>query len=388
MNKRVLFISPQPFFQWRGSPIRVKFNLQALTSLGYQVDLLTLPIGEDQKIEGTRVYRVANPFAVENIPIGPSLWKLFFDILILLKGISLCLTNRYDVIHGVEEAGFIAIILAKVCKAKSIFERHSDPFSYKKGTLSNIVLQTYAVIEKLSARMADAVIGTGPGLVAQINAMKTGTRAFNIFDIPSSLKESSIAEIQETRDRLLQTPDEVLITFVGSFAVYQGVDLMFAAIPHVVKHARKARFVIIGGSQEEISERQTDLARQGLTTNVSFLGKIPPDILPNYLAASDILLSPRVSGINTPLKILDYMKAGRSIAATDIPSNKLLLNEETAVFARPEAEPFASAVLSLVNDEKKREQLGNACRKFYESTFTFDEHCKRLAACYDYVLNK
>jgi len=71
-NKRILLISPQPFFQWRGSPIRVKFNLLALTDLGYQIDLLTLPIGDDQEINRVRVYRVANPFRVKNIPIGPS----------------------------------------------------------------------------------------------------------------------------------------------------------------------------------------------------------------------------------------------------------------------------------------------------------------------------
>jgi glycosyltransferase involved in cell wall biosynthesis len=163
---------------------------------------------------------------------------------------------------------------------------------------------------------------------------------------------------------------------------------MFAAIPHVVKYASQARFVIIGGSTEEISERQASLVVQGMGANVTFLGKIPPDTLPNYLAASDILLSPRVSGINTPLKILDYMKAGRSIAATDIPSNQLLLNEETAIFARPEPEPFANAILHLIHDPKKRAQLGSVCRKLYESTFTFNEHCKRLATCYDYVLNK
>ena len=37
MARKVLFISPQPFFQWRGSPIRVAFNLQALADEGYEV---------------------------------------------------------------------------------------------------------------------------------------------------------------------------------------------------------------------------------------------------------------------------------------------------------------------------------------------------------------
>lgn len=385
--KKILFISPQPFFQWRGSPIRVSFNLLALTKLGYQVDLLTLPIGEDRDVEGAWVIRVANPFGIKNIPIGPSFWKIFFDILILVKGISLCLKNRYDVIHGVEEAGFIAAVLARLIKAKAIFEKHSDPFSYKKGFLKNCILRAYAAVEKMSVKMADAVIGTGPGLVSQVNAMGTATRAFDIFDIPSSLEEASEAEIHTIRADLLQAPDEVLITFVGSFAVYQGVDLMFAAIPLVVRRAANARLVVIGGTPEEIAQRQEILEKQGIASQVTFLGKIPPDVLPNYLSASDILLSPRVSGVNTPLKVLDYMKAGRSIAATDISSNRLLLDESTAVLAQPEPEPFAEAIASLVTDRSKRERLGLVARKMHETKYNFSEYCSMLSECYTYVLS-
>jgi len=79
----------------------------------------------------------------------------------------------------------------------TIYEKHSDPFSYKKGRIKNIILNAYAALEKLSVRVANAVICTGPGLVDQVNAMKTATRAFNIADIPSSLMEPSPVDIQQ-----------------------------------------------------------------------------------------------------------------------------------------------------------------------------------------------
>lgn len=388
MSKKILFISPQPFFQWRGSPIRVKFNLLALAKLGYKVDFLTLPFGEDVPIDNVRVFRVANPFGVDNIPIGPSKWKLFFDKLIFLKGLSLCLTNRYDVIHGIEEAGFIGAVLAKINNARTIFEKHSDPTSYSKGFFVNLFLQMYAAVERLTVRMSDAVICTGPGLVEQVNDMKTNTRAFNIFDIPSSLEEATSDAVEMARERLVQNPEEVVITYVGSFAVYQGVDLLFAAIPHVIKAAENARFVIIGGNTEEIDERRKWLEQQGAAAKVTFLGKIAPDLLPNYLEASDVLISPRGSGVNTPLKILDYMKAGRAIVATNHPSNRLLLDENSAVFSDPDPVSIANALVELMRDEQKRFSLGEACRTLYESTFTFDKHCLRLSQCYSTVLGE
>ena len=58
-SKRVLFIASQPFFQWRGSPIRLGFDLMSLSQLGYEVEFLTLPIGEPREIPGVKIVRDA-----------------------------------------------------------------------------------------------------------------------------------------------------------------------------------------------------------------------------------------------------------------------------------------------------------------------------------------
>ncbi|MCL7488545.1 MAG: glycosyltransferase family 4 protein [Desulfobulbaceae bacterium] len=384
--KKILFISPQPFFQWRGSPIRTSFNVQALARQGYSVDLLTLPIGERREFEGVNVIRVANPLRVKQIPIGPSLHKIFFDILLLFKGLRLIHRQKYSVVHGVEEAGIIAVLLGRLAGCKAIFEKHSDPVSYREGIVKNFLLQIYAGVEKLTVRFADAVIGTGPGLVSQVRDMGTNTPVFHIFDIPSSLVEPEPENVAGIREQLKTNENEVLVTFVGSFAVYQGIDLLMDAIPLVVRECSQARFIIIGGTAREIEQRKNTLQAQGAGNFVTFLGKIAPDILPDYLAASDILLSPRTSGVNTPLKLLDYLKTGRPIVATDVQANRLILDENSAVFAGPEPHPLAAAIVSLVPDADKRNVLGGNGRKLHETKYNFQEFTKRLAACYKQVL--
>lgn len=383
--KKILLISPQPYFQWRGSPIRVNFNVMALAELGYEVDLLTLPIGEDRDIEGVNVIRVGNPLKIRRVPIGPSLRKIFFDLLILFKGLGLIRKHKYAVIHGIEEAGAIAVFLGRLAGCKVIFEKHSDPFSYRKSLLKNILLIVYAFVEKMTVAWADAVICTGPGLVRQVEAMGKKTRAFDIFDIPSSLVEPEPGRVAAIRQRLRQEKGEVLVTFVGSFAVYQGVDLLIQAIPAAVKACPRVRFVIIGGRDEEIEERKAILREQGAAGKVSFIGKIPPDELPDYLSASDILLSPRISGVNTPLKLLDYFKAGRSIVATDVEANRLILNDELADFASHGPAALADAVCSLVADRERRETMGKKGRRLYERTYNFTNYVRKLKACYDSV---
>jgi glycosyltransferase involved in cell wall biosynthesis len=384
--KSILFISPQPYFQWRGSPIRVRFVLQAFSELGYQVDLLTLPFGEDTDIPNVNITRVANIYRAKNVPIGPSLMKALFDVLIIIKAIGMLRKKRYDVIHGIEEGGFIALILGKLFGCKTVFEKHSDPSSHKKGLVRNLVLSLYAGMEKFTIRRVNLIIGTGQGLADQANHLNPKGEVRAIFDIPSSLVEATAAQAQKQRDIISQEPGESLACFVGSFAVYQGIDLLFKAIPLVVKKRPKVRFVIIGGNDEEISARRQPLVKLGIDQNVSFLGKISPDDLPLHLKAMDILLAPRHSGVNTPLKVLDYFKAAKPIVATDVPSNRLILSDATAVFADVTPQAYCDKIVQLVDDPIFCKQMGDNGHTLYKEKYNFLSFKSLIEKAYSHLI--
>lgn len=384
--RRVLFISPQPYFQWRGSPIRVGFNMLALSQLGFEVDLLTLPFGEDRETPGVRVIRVKNLFGLKNIPIGPSIWKVFFAFRLYAEARRLIREKPYDVIHAVEDAGMIAVSLARMSKAKFVFEKHSDPGSYKKGAVRNFIMWLYGKVEARSIRHADAVIGTGPGLVEQARRwIRPGKTAHHIFDIPSSLAGAEPEKMKAIRASWCPHGDEVIVLYVGSFAVYQGIELIFGAIPEVCRKDARIRFVIIGGSSEEIAARRGRLREQGCEEAVVFAGKIQPDELPNYLAAADILLSPRISGTNTPLKLLDYLKAGRSILATDNEANRQILDDQSAYFVQPDVFSFAAGVVALADDTALRESLAGKGGSLIRDLYNFEEFKRRLGRVYESV---
>ena len=384
---RVLLISSQPFFQWRGTPIRVSFNVRCLAELGFEVDLLTLPVGQDLDIAGVRVIRAPKLPFVKNIPIGPSPIKAVFDGILFFMALGLSMRHRYRVIHGIEDAAAVGAVVAALTGSRLIFEKHSDPASYRKGWLRNAVMWAYARVERFTARRADAVIATGPGLAEQVKSRFPGKPVHHIFDIPSSLCEADGEKRDQVRRELQSSEAEKLITYVGSFAVYQGVDLMFDAILAVVETEPLARFVIIGGTETEIAARRAALPGRAKAA-VTFAGKIPPDELPNVLAASDILLSPRLAGINTPLKLLDYLKAGKAIVATDTEANRLILDDTMAVLVDPNPTAFADGIRQLLADDAKRTRLGEQGRRLTRERYNFDEFKKRLDRCYREVLSR
>jgi hypothetical protein len=72
---RVLIVTPQPFYEDRGTPIAVRYVAQALSELGAKVDLLAYPVGQDVKLRNVRVIRCANPLNLRNVPISFSAKK-------------------------------------------------------------------------------------------------------------------------------------------------------------------------------------------------------------------------------------------------------------------------------------------------------------------------
>ncbi len=379
---KILFIASQPFFEWRGSPIRLGFDLRALGESGYEIDFLTLPIGEDVEIPGVRIIRVPNLLFRKSIAIGPSLSKLMFDVILLFRGFGLIMCNRYHSIHGVEDAGAVACVLSGLARCKLVFEKHSDPASYRGGGARNVVMSLYAKVEAWTIRHADVVIGTGPALVDQANAINPSGTAVVISDIPSSMTEPNEVDVARVRGELTQSEDEVLVLYVGSFAGYQGIDLLFDSMRLSLECCPQARLVIIGGSPDEVAARRAWLTEIGLLGRVDFVGFVSPDKLPNYLRAADILLSPRISGSNTPLKLLDYLKAGRAIVATDLKANRLILNDDIAVLASADPESYSTAITRMVGDADARKRLEGRGRGLLESTYSYDVFKRGLQSCY------
>ena len=109
---------------------------------------------------------------------------------------------------------------------------------------------------------------------------------------------------------------------------------------------------------------------------------VDPDELPNWLSASDVVLAPRRAGINTPLKILDYFKAGTAIVATDTDANRLILDRDCAKLCEYTPNHFAAEICDLVLDPVERSRLAKNGRERYETTFNFRVFRNQLETVY------
>ena len=110
-----------------------------------------------------------------------------------------------------------------------------------------------------------------------------------------------------------------LLMYVGNLERYQGIDLLLDSFKLTLAHAAEARLVIIGGASEHITRYRQRARQLGVDMCVYFVGKRPVEDLAYYLAQADILVSPRIQGDNTPMKLYSYLDSGKALLATDLP---------------------------------------------------------------------
>ena len=378
----VLFISPQPFFVARGSPIRVRFEAQALAELGFQVDLLVLPFGQDLEIPGVRLVRIANLCGLPGVSIGPSFWKVVYDIILFCKAWRLASRTSYVAIHCVEDAGISGLFLRQRTGCKLIFDKHSDIAAYRGGRIRNLMMWLYQKIDTQVIRRADAVV-TGQPLLALTRSLANHPSVYPVCDVPSTRREADPERTLAIRRRLQRRAGEVVIMYLGNFAIYQGVELMFQAILSVVRHRPDARFVVIGGLAEDVVRWRRWLAQRKAGDAVLFVPGVEPDDVPDYLAAADILLSPRRTGCGAPLKHLDYLNANRAIVAPDTPANRFYLDKTVALLTGITAQQFADGIIQLIANPVLRQQLARNGRARVEGCYDYRQLREGLRACYD-----
>lgn len=154
----------------------------------------------------------------------------------------------------------------------------------------------------------------------------------------------------------------------GHLYAGRGADLFLA----LAKSIPQAHFVWVGGRPEDIAAWKG----RADSDNVTFTGFISNRDLSLYQAAADVLLMPYArsimgssgtadsASVASPMKMFEYMAAGRAIVTSDLPVIREVLNEKNAVFCKPdEIGEWRTAVESLLADQAQRIELGNQARR-------------------------
>lgn len=318
--------------------------------------------------EAARVVRIGRSFpipsngSVARGTIGLHLWRDLRQFF---------LAERFDLAHVHSPLVFTLppmAILASPCRSVGTFH------TYFEG--SRVYARFHRLLQKHFVDKLDAVTAVSQSCIDSIERYFTlrGPRIIpngvdvNLFH-PGA---SRVAKFDRRKLTLL---------FLGRFEQRNGFPLMLDAFARVRRVRDDVRLVVVGdGALRGTYERMVPPA---LAQDVHFEGFVNGG-RPSYYATCDVFCSP-ISKASFGITLLEGMAAGKPIVATDNVGYRALLGSEEAVLVPSDAARFADALLALLEDHVRREEMGAAGRE-KALTFSWDHVVEQTLDLYQEVL--
>jgi len=350
---RILKIVPQAFYAPRGTPLSAYHRARELLAQGHQVDILTYGIGEPPPHLSARVFRARGPHFCRTLRAGPSGRKIWLDVLLLASLIGRLCRERYDALYAHEEGALLARFAGALFRIPYVYDMHSSlPLQITDWKFSRrrSVVALFRWVERVSVSGACAVVAISPAVARAARSAWPDALCIVLTNFFEPEKQAASGDRERIRARHGVGPEEKLIVYTGSFVALQALDLLLEALPRVLAAVPGARLLLVGGSEPEIAPLQAMAERLGIAERVILDRAHPQEEMPGYLAAADVLVSPRVQGINPPGKLLSYLASGRPVVATDTLVHNQLLTPECAILTRPDTTGLADGMVRALTD--------------------------------------
>jgi glycosyltransferase involved in cell wall biosynthesis len=249
-------------------------------------------------------------------------------------------------------------VLALLVKLPAVFEAHNQP----TGTLGPAWHRAFAALRgrKRLAAITHAL--------ADLLERKHNIHLYadEVVVTPNGVDMKRFAALPPTPElarQQLDLPSAPTVMCTGHLYAGRGADLFLA----LAKEIPQAHFVWVGGKPEDVETWKS----RAQSDNVTFTGFIPNQDLPIYQSAADVLLMPYSrsimgssgtadsASVASPMKMFEYMAAGRVIVTADLPVIREVLNEKNAVFCEPDdVGKWKLGIEGLLADASRREMLG------------------------------
>jgi glycosyltransferase involved in cell wall biosynthesis len=361
VNVRTAYVSTLDIGSRMAHAMQVMKNAQAWAKASEAFEFLTclspLAWRRQDPAAVAELYGLSTPFAIKAWPLKERLWRLRLP---LVQDIFFRLAARRC--RDLEaELVFTRTYLAPryllAHNLSTVVETHSPPEDTPAKRMLYIMLHHPRVLAVVTISQELARLYREHGLPAEKILVAPDGVDWDAFQPELSR--------QEARRRLGLADDRPVAAYVGHLYPGRGVD-------HILEAAARlpgVRFRLVGGHPEDVARWRAEVERAGLA-NLELAGFVPNREVPLHLFAADALLMPYTTATPTaawmsPLKMFEYLAAGRPVIASDLPAVREVLRDgDNALLCPPDSgEALAGALGRALEEPELAARLGAAGRR-------------------------
>lgn len=237
-------------------------------------------------------------------------------------------------------------------------------------------------MEAYSIRHADRVIAPSVCVERYVREkVGAGTTRMFLDGVDFSLFDKSLVSTKDIYDKYPFLRGSRLILFVGRLYPHKNIDALIRSLKSVQTEIPNSKLVVVGGFDRNLSYYRSlvKLAQElGLEESVVFAGVVSWQDLPKYYAACDVyascslyegFLRAEAYAMEKPMVAFDVTANSETIRHGE---NGLLVKE-----LNPEA--FASALITLLGDDKLRVKMGRNGYQWAKENLDFDVIAENFA---------
>jgi len=390
---KLLYISLMRLPTEKAHGLQIMQNCEAFADAGCDVTLWVA-----RRWNTREMRRIADPYAyygvranfkVRRIPcidIFPlfspdgACARLAFYVLQLsyaLVSLLLLLFTRADIYYSRDE---FVLSLALRLKAKSslAYEVHQFPASGRGAALQRHVAANVGSIIAITPPLQAELIRTRGADPARVIVAHDGIRRARFDPLPDQAS---------ARRQIGWRQEAFIIGYVGRLHTL-GLDKGVGTLVEAVAGIEGAYLALVGGPDNMADALQRRwLALGAPAERFLYVGHVSPVDVPRYLSAFDVCAMPhppsaQFSHYTSPLKLFEYMAAGRAIVASDLPAwSDVVEDGVTALLVPPsDVAAWSDAMSRLHQDGDLRARLGDSARKQALEHHTWDVRAARILA--------
>ena len=381
---KILLLAPHPFYQERGTPIAIDLLVQTLSERGDEVDILTFHEGEDRSYENVTIHRINPILGIKGISPGFSVKKLYCDVILFFKMIAMLQKQSYDLIHGVEESATLAMLYKPFSKVPYVYDMDSviTEQLLEKSHKFKPVVPLVRFFEARTIKYSQAVVAVCQAIADHAHRYKQDN-VFLLKDISLISNDDATNKVDDLRQF---TEDDTKIgLYIGNLEGYQGIDLLIDTLSELKSKRNDICLLIIGGKPDDIDHYTARAEILGLAQMIKFIGPRPIADMGAYMQQADFLLSPRIKGTNTPMKVYSYLGSAVPVLATALPTHTQVMNDDIAFLSAATAKDFASVMIELVSSPALAQQKATNARDFIQAHHSRQAFAKTVDLIYDQI---